>query len=654
MDRAMRVYGWLLKFYPARFREEYEPVLERQFQDEYRNVSSRAEAVRLWSDALWDLALSIPRQIFSEMRMDIGQGMRAYRRRFFSMTLAVIALALAIGASTGIFSVMNALLLRSLPFERPEQLVELWLSPVNAFAGRSGFTGWWQHSAYLSEATTFSTSEMNLAANREAWRVKGTESSANFFHLLGVSAVAGRTFAHDEEITGHNSVAVIGYGLWQQLFGGDPAAIGKAIHVNGMQFTVIGVMPANFNYPGNTQVWMPTIFDFETIPHRGAFLIETIGRLRNEGAFRQAQAMFKAEVLRKNQKAYGGSEVQNWPKLASLQNQLAGPVRPQSWVLAGMALLVLLTACANVAQLILSRATERSQELAVRAALGASRARLLQQLITEAVLLTTVSTVLGLGLAQWICRMATAIVPPELATQEYTIFDGRVLAFALGLAILTGVVFGLSSAHLTERLQPAANSLRTQRATPDAGMKRARAILIVIQAAITLCLVTSSFALGHAFLKLLGTDLGFRTGNVVTLNVSLPGTTHRGKGERAYYRDVLSRLRAMPEVEAASAVSYLPLANQIYMANSWGTSTSRLLGRRGMSRGAIFNFVPYLSVPEVARTRSGPKWSARVKIGQRTRAMTSWRKRFFTSPNCSALRSMTSRGALSALCAMPR
>ncbi len=570
MQRAMRVYGWLLKLYPARFREEYEPALERQFQDDYRDAASRGEAARLWSGALWDLATSVPRQILSEMRVDIRQGMRAYQRRLFSTALAVIALALAIGASTGIFSVMNALLLRSLPFGRPDRLVELWLSPMNAFAGRAGFLGWWQHSAYLNEAATFSTSEMNLAASQEAWRVKGTESSANFFHLLGVNAAAGRTFAHDEDVFGQNSVAVIGYGLWQQLFGGDPAAIGKkTIHVNGMEFTVIGVMPANFNYPGNTQVWMPTIFDFEKIPHRGAFLIETIGRLKNEASLRQARAMFKVEVLRRNAKAYEGSDVRNWPKLVSLQNQLAGPVREQSWVLAGMALLVLLTACANVAQLILSRATERSQELAVRAALGASRARLLQQLITEAVLFTTVSTVLGLGLAQWICGLATAIVPPELATQEYTIFDWRVLGFAAGLAVLTAVVFGLSSAHLTERLQPAANSLRSQRSAPDAGMKRARAMLIVMQAAITLCLVTSSFALGNAFLKLLGTDLGYRTGNVVTLNVSLQGTTHRGKGEWAYYSDVLSRLRAMPEVEAASAVSYLPLANQIYMANSF-------------------------------------------------------------------------------------
>ncbi len=271
MRRAIKVYSCLLKLYPARFREEYAPVMERQFRDEYREVSIRGGALRLWGGTLWDIVASVPRQTFSEMKVDIRQGLRAYRRRFFSMTLALVALALAIGVSTGVFGVMNALLLRSLPFEKPEQLVQLWLAPVSAFQGRAAFAAWWQQSAYLREAATFSTSEMNLATNQEAWRVKGTESSANFFHLLGVNPVAGRTFAHDEEVTGHNNVAVIGYGLWQQLFGGDPAAIGKTVHVNGIGFSVIGVMPANFNYPGNTQVWMPTLFDFETIPHREAF-----------------------------------------------------------------------------------------------------------------------------------------------------------------------------------------------------------------------------------------------------------------------------------------------------------------------------------------------------------------------------------------------
>ncbi len=155
MQRAIRVYSWLLKLYPARFREEYEAALQQQFRDEYKEVSSRRRAVRFWSDTLWDLSICLPRQILSEMRMDLWQGMRAFQPRLLSMTLALFALALAIGASTGIFGVVNALLLRSLPFARPERLVQLWLSPMNAFQGRTGFMGWWRSSADLTRLRRF-------------------------------------------------------------------------------------------------------------------------------------------------------------------------------------------------------------------------------------------------------------------------------------------------------------------------------------------------------------------------------------------------------------------------------------------------------------------------------------------------------------------
>jgi predicted permease len=571
MQGSMNFYRWLLKFYPARFREEYQAPMERQFSDEYRDARSHAERSRLWLRAICDVAASVPGQMVHELTLDLKHASRVYRKRWSTTLLVVIALGLAIGASTGVFSVLNALLLRSLPFSNPAELTELWLSPMTAMRGRAAFTEWSHLSPYLQSAATFSSSEMNLTRERDAFRIKAAETSANFFQLLGVKPVVGRTFAPDEDISGHNAVAVISFSLWQQLYGGNPDVAGTSLHVNDALVTVIGVAPASFDYPSKTTIWMPTVFDFEKTPRRGAFLCQTIGRLKQGVTIRNARKMFEAEVRRSNpaSRIDISADEQNRPHLASLRDQLAGPVRQASWVLAGLSLLVLLTAYANVAQLLLSRATERREELELRAALGASRARLLQQLITEATSLTMTGAALGLVVAHWTSRIASSFAPAQLATQQYTVLDWRVLAFAAALAIVMGIVFGVVPAWLMGRLQPSGQTVRTQ---PDAGgiqMKRVRTGLLALQAALALCLVTSSLAMGHTLLRLLKVDLGFRPASVVTLNVSVQGTSHAGSGEWRYYSEALDRLRAVPGVTEAGAVSYLPLSADLYMADAF-------------------------------------------------------------------------------------
>ena len=568
MLQSTKLYRRLLKLYPASFRDAYEIPMDRQFRDEQREAQSWNAHAGLWIHALWDIALTAPTELARELGQDLTFALRVYRRRPLSPFLAVGALALAIGVSTGVFSVASALLLRSLPFLDAPRLVELRLSPFSAGNGRAGFRAWQDHSPYLEGAATFSTSEMNLNSGRNALRLRVTETSANFFALLGARSDLGRTFALDEDKTGQNHVAVISHRLWLQSFGGDPALPGTTIHLNGAALTVIGVAQRRFDYPGNVDIWIPTVFDFETIPKRGAFLWQTIGRLRPGITIMQARQQFTAEASRISPQSFHRNDQEN-PELVGFRDQITTQVRQSVLILFAVVLLVLLTACANVAQLLLSRTAERRQELALRAALGASRSRLVQQLTVEATALTLAGSIFGLVVAFFIARIASAVLPAPLATQNYTLLDWRVLFFAITLALVVGGTFGVMPAWLIGRLQPSTQLARVHPGTSEPVTRRLRSILVGAQVAFTLTLLAGSLTLGSAFLRLVGTDLGFRPANVITLNVSLQGTRYQKESAAwQYYSTVLDRLRSIPGVESAGAVNYLPLTNNVLMAGA--------------------------------------------------------------------------------------
>lgn len=568
MLQSTKLYRKLLKLYPASFREEYGIPMDRQFRDEQREARSWNAHARLWVHALWDVALTAPRELTRELGQDLNFALRVYRRRPLSAFLAVGALALAIGVSTGVFSVVSALLLRSLPFQGAARLVELRLSPFSAGNGRAGFKAWSEHGSYLEAAATFSTSEMNLNSGRDALRVRVSETSANFFALLGARSDLGRTFAPGEDKTGQNHVAVISHRLWLQSFGGDPAVLGATIRINGAALTVIGVTEPRFDYPGNVDIWIPTVFDFETIPKRGAFLWQTIGRLRPGINMAQARQQFKAEASRVSPQSFH-REDQKSPELVGFRDQITSQVRQSVLILFAVVLLVLLTACANVAQLLLSRTAERRQELALRAALGASRSRLVQQLTVEATALTLTGSIIGFIVAFFVARIASAVLPAQLATQNYTLVDWRVLCFAIALALIVGGMFGVMPAWLIGRVQPSTQLARVHPGTSEPVTRRLRSILVGVQVAFTLTLLVSSLTLGSAFLRLINTDLGFRPANVITLNVSLQGTRYQKESDEwQFYSSVLDRLQSIPGVESAGAVNYLPLTNNVLMAGA--------------------------------------------------------------------------------------
>jgi putative ABC transport system permease protein len=572
------LYQRLLRLYPASFREQYQHAIERQFRDEYRDTSTRRERVHLWLKAFRDLMTSVPAEVARELWQDMRYAIRLHQKRPLPAVLAVIALALSIGACTGVFSVLNALLLRTLPFRSPEELVELRSSPFTGGVGRAGFYSWRDKSAYLQDAAGFSVSDMNLSMKNGALRVRVAETSANFTALLGMTPASGRTFAIDEDQHGHTNAAVISHALWHQVFGGDPSTPGTSIELNGVPLTVIGIAPPGFDYPGKTNVWTPTLFDFERMPKRGAIFFQTIGRLKPGVRIEQARRLFESEVQRSAPELLR-AEGSNRPRLVGIREELSGPVGKAGWVLAAMVLFVLLTACANIAHLLLSRIAERRHELAMRTALGASRARLVQQLTTEAIALSAAGAALGLVLASWVAQLATSVAPPVLTAQRYTILDWRVGGFAAVLALLTGSILGLFPSLVVERILPAEQLIRNQPGSHESRTARLRFTLMAFQACMTIVLLAASVAMGRSFLHMLGTDLGFRPENAVTMTVSIQGTKHRtAAAERRYYTEVLERIRTVPGVEAAGAVGHLPLANNVYMANDFKLDSGEIIG----------------------------------------------------------------------------
>jgi predicted permease len=574
---AVRVYRALIRLYPARFREEYGAPLEQQFAEEYREAGGALGHAGFWLRLCLDLALSVPRELARELRQDVRYAIRVYSRRPLATALALVALALAIGATTGVFSVVNALLLRSLPFRSPERIVQL--QPAHGMDTSSSFHRWRTGSAFLEDAASYDRAQMNLSRSGESVRVAVAETSSNFFTLLGCDAVVGRAFATGEDVPGKDSVAVIGYGLWQQSFGGDGRAIGSTILLNGQPMTVVGIAPRFFDFPSGTSVWTPTAFDIRRLPKTDVTFWETIGRLKPDVTLPRAASMFEAELSRDNPDALK-PEGENRPRLIPLREQLAGPVQRASLVLMGGVVFVLLIACANVANLVLTRVVDRRRELVVRAALGASRARLAQQLITETVLLGLVGAAAGLLVANWAAGLATAAQPAELAAQDYSILDWRVMSFATAVAVIAGVMFGLFPAWLIARLQPAGDLVRVH-GTADRGRAGSfRMALVVLQVALTVVLVAGSFVMGRSFLKMVETDLGFRTGGALAMTVSMVGTPHDTEnGRREYYREVLERLRGVPGVESAAAVDSPPLATVAYGGAYFsGGSRTRVLG----------------------------------------------------------------------------
>lgn len=601
-----KLYRALLKLYPARFREEYERELLRSFREE------RAEGVpadKLWMRTLGDLAATVPARLMEEAAQDLRHSVRVHARRPFVALFAIAALALGIGVATGLFGVLDAMLWRKLPYAEPDRLVFLHMLPgsMRLTESPAALHEWGRQSPYLKEAAVYASDELNVAGGPRTVRVKVCETSANLFAMMGTPMAWGRGFLPEEETRGRNDAAVISHAIWDQEFGGDPRVLGRTLRISGTPFRIVGVAPAGFDYPAGSQVWTPTVFEFERIPKEGVIFWQVLGRLKDGLPLDQAQALYVAEAGRLNPKRMLEDEA-NRPALRTLQVQLAGASRKPSLVLFGAVLCVLLIACGNVANLMLTRVLDRRRELQIRAALGASRARLFQQLLFESLALALVAGAAGILVARGVARIAASLQPGQVEAQV----DWRMLAFAVGLSLLTGLVFGVLPAWHVSRLHTSNEALRAGTARVPAA--RIRFALTALQVTLTIVLLAGGVGLGRTFLAMMHADTGYRTAGVATLRVSLTGTSReQGARRMAYYREALERLRALPGVESAGAVNSLPLSVDAIGMGLYALEDGRPLDV-AMTVAATDKYFAALSTPVLAGRDLGDSDSANSEL----------------------------------------
>ncbi len=501
------------------------------------------------------------------MFQDLKYALRLWSNRPRQTAFAIAALAIGTGANTGVFSVVNALLLRSLPFQQPDRLALLHQF-IPPHSSAQEFHDWRQQSSYLADAALFEEGDVNLGGIRVGTRAHIAQTSWNFFSVLGTQPVLGSGFAADEDVDGtgwglpgRNAVAVIGYGLWRQLYGGDPKVLGATIRIDGQPLTVVGVAPRGFDYPGKAILWKPAAFS----PGNNGW--GTVARLKPGITLAQVRAAFAVEAKRESSQSGGINDSTLRPSITSLQEGLAGPVKNASLLFMAAVVLVLLIACTNVANLLIARTTDRAGELSIRAALGASRARLARQLLTECLLLSIVATLAGLLIALWITALAAKVEPPPLGAQSYSLMDGRVLAFTMMVSTVAALGLGTVPAlHVGRVYAFAPRSFSVNRSS-----RLLRQSLVAAQVMLTMILLAGSVCLGRAFVHLMRMDRGYDVQGVVTAGVSLDGTSQQlNKGQLAYFEEVLGRIRRLPGVRAASATEFLPLYAAAFVGGPFG------------------------------------------------------------------------------------
>jgi putative ABC transport system permease protein len=509
---------------------------------------------------------------------DLKFALRMLRKHPGFTVVAVLTLALGIGASTAIFSVVNTVLLQPLPYKDPGRIInlsqiELRTQVSGGFMSYTKYTQIVEQNKTLASIAGFYPLTLSLVTEREPEAVNGARASLDFFRVLGISPLQGRSFLPEEEQPGGADVAVISDGFWHSHFAGDPRTLGKPLVLDGKNVTIVGILPPSFRFPvqfPEPDVWLPrpseTILLTPAQIHSGASYFNVIARLRQGETLQRARAEF--DTINASYKQQFGSNV-DATKFGifaqTLEDSLVGGLRPSLLVLLAAVGFVLLIACANVANLLLARATAREREIAVRKALGASGGRLVRQLLSESILLSACGGALGVCFAAALMPAFRTLSPGTVPRLDQAKIDGFVLIFSLLLCVITGIVFGLVPALETSKKDLQETLKEGGRGSSEGGGRgRFRALLVVAEMGIALVLMTGAGLLIESFSRLMQVNPGFSPKNLMAFPLTLPPSRYsKPEFQAQFYRQLLEHIRAMPEVQSTGITSYLPLSGAI-------------------------------------------------------------------------------------------
>ncbi len=501
--------------------------------------------------------------------------------------IAVLTLALGIGANTAIFSIVNAVLLRPLAYKDSRSLVNIWGKfekdgiPQN-WLSEPEYWDLLDHNESFSQIAAYSLGgRANLTrADAQPVQVSTANATAGVLPLLGVAPVLGRTFGADEDQPGHSHFALLSYALWQSQFGGDPNIVTKSLQLDGETYSVVGVLPKQFSLGGKQDLWIPLGLNRAKPNDRGNHYLHVIARLKpgvDSAQASSALSRFADDLRRAYPGNYGHGPGKNFDMyMVPVKEQLVGKLRPALFVLLGAVAFVLLIACANVANLLLARASAREKELAIRAALGAGRARLVRQLLTESLILGLAGGLLGLALAYWGVDALRALAPAKTPRMDEVQIDPLVLAFTFGVSLLTGLFFGLAPAWHVARTDLRETLNEAGRGTSAAGGSlNLRASLVVSELALAVLLLAGAGLLIRSFSRLLDVSPGFQAQHLLTMELSLPEKTYPdGAPVQKFYTQLMAGVKTVPGIQAAGAVSQMPLADSYSSGSVFFEDTS--------------------------------------------------------------------------------